>query len=1024
MIISCIPYLSTVTPITAVIPICFVLFVSAIRELAEDLKRHASDSQFNKTKYSIFNNAEEVVTTSKQLTSGTLLKLTKNDMVPADVIPVFSSNMDGVIFLETAALDGETSLKQVFVSTSFVDKSLEEIKLLKGELLAEAPNTNFHQFKASVRLSDSTISLNGKNFMPQGTILRNTDVVYAIVCYCGKHTKLSMNSTKPPDKTSKLDVMLNQFVLSTVLCQLFICVVLSTLSAWRYSFVNPDNGYWYLKGSHDEELSVIGFGVKQLFGYFNLTSYTIPISVGVSLEVAQFIQGLVMESDNYFKVTDTNTVGEKKTVGMKTNSCSMNAELGSVEYILSDKTGTLTENHMQFDKCSVNGKVFKNVCDGSIKTYIESEEMDKENSEEIANENFDRASTIELSKEFLLCLSLCNTCVTSNEDDITYQSSSPDEIALCEAASKNGYKLIEKTQRQSIIEVNNQNEAYTTMHILEFSSLRKRMSILVEKNGVYTLYCKGADNIIANLLSEESLELSRKIQNQINEFSSEGLRTLFVAKRQFDNNFIDNWLQQYDEASQLINEREQQIEKLYKELEVDLKLLGATAIEDQLQEGVPETVQALREAGMKVWVITGDKMETAISVGFSCKLFTTDHELIKFNCQTETEFDEKLKTAIEYCKTVKQPLGIIINANNVDMCIKNSKLFAPLAEQAESMICCRVTPIQKANITTWVKKMTNKKCLTIGDGANDVPMINRGDVGVGIYGKEGNQAAITSDYAIRRFKHLKKLVLYYGRNSLYRNSTLIKMCFYKNSAFFLMDVWYAFISNFSCQILYDDWIMTCFNIIFTSFPPLAIALFDFDLSWETITKNPSCHRESLKSRDYNILSYVSWYFYGVLQSLLFFLVFYYLIIPSDVTTYDGKVNGFTYSFVTVTTYSILSILITMVIHTRRYCLFLILSYAFSFIAYFFTYAVIMFVPGLSVYNLSHWGWLMVLQQPSFYLLCVIAVVVSSLPQIVTIFYRRLINPYNYHILQEVSSLRKHHHNLNISLEETSSSVVL
>ncbi|KAL7715375.1 Phospholipid-transporting ATPase [Entamoeba marina] len=566
---------------------------------------------------------------------------------------------------------------------------------------------------------------------------------------------------------------------------------------------------------------------------------------------------------------------------------------------------------------------------------------------------------------------------------------SPDEIAFCQTSAKNGFELKEKKQDEIEVTINNIMEVFNQVCVVEFSSERK---------------C--ADNVIKRKLNEKSIEEYNQTLIQTDKFSGEGLRTLFIAKKQFEFNYIKDWLKRYNEAKELIYERETQLTALYEELETDLELIGATAIEDQLQEGVPETIQMLREAGIKIWVITGDKMETAISVGLTSRLFTNEHKLIQFNCKTLEEFEEHLKTNISLCQTSSMPIAIAINENNIDWCIKYQSEFSILAKLSESVLCCRVTPIQKANITVWVKKMTNKKCLTVGDGANDVPMINCGDVGVGIYGKEGNQAAVTSDYAIRKFRHLGKLVLYYGRNSMYRNSTLIKLCFYKNAAFFLMDVWFAFISNFSCQILYDDWIMTLYNTFFTALPPIAIALFDFDLRWETIRNDPRCHQETLKSSDYKIRSYISWYFYGVLQSFLFFIIFYFLIAPSDVTSNNGKVNGFTFSVVSVSSYSIISILVTIAIHTRRNCLFIVLSHLFSIILYFGMYTIVMFIPGLSVYNLSRKGWFFTLGQPIFYLTIVLTISLTTFPQIVTIYFNKHIRPRYCNILQEFVTKEK------------------
>ncbi|KAL7715374.1 Phospholipid-transporting P-type ATPase [Entamoeba marina] len=372
MVISCIPWISTVTPITAIIPICIVLFVSAIREIVEDMKRHSYDSKFNTTQIVKFKNSIETTILSQDILCGDLIKLGVNSIVPSDIIPIYTSNIDRKIHIETAALNGETSLQQVYIPIEFNEKSVEKLKRIKGELNCEQPNTNIHQFKATLHLSDgTTISLNKNNFIPQGTVIRNTQVVYAFVCYCGKHTKMAMNSTKPTNKQSKLEKLLNQFVISTFLCQLLLCSILTGCSVYSYYHTNINNGYWYLTNSAMNQLTIIPFMFKKFFGYFNLTSYTIPISVGVSLEIVQYIQGLVMDLDSDFFIKEKNSIGQEVDVGMKTNSCSMNGELGTIEYILSDKTGTLTENKMKFTKCCIGNEIFVDVNKGTIKDWID-----------------------------------------------------------------------------------------------------------------------------------------------------------------------------------------------------------------------------------------------------------------------------------------------------------------------------------------------------------------------------------------------------------------------------------------------------------------------------------------------------------------------------------------------------------------------------------------------------------------------------------------------------------------------------
>ncbi|ELP94848.1 phospholipid-transporting ATPase, putative [Entamoeba invadens IP1] len=1034
MIISCIPYISTVTPITAIIPIVVVLAVSAVREIVEDLKRYSADNKANGKKYTVLKNGEESVVCSKNISVGSVLKLHKDQVVPADVVPIFSSLPDGVCKLDTAALDGETSLKTIFVPKMLLDMTEKDVTDFSMDLECEWPRAKFNDFKGLFSSETVKIALDEKNLLLRGSVLRKTEYVYCVVCYTGKYTKQALNSTKPVNKSSILNTRLNQFVLSTVFFQLLICSILAALSTWRYTVVNPDTGFWYLD-SYLPELGYAAYAVKKFFGFFNLISYTIPISVGVTMEICRYVQGFVMEMDADFKIKKVDSEGVEKDEGMRTNSCALIEEMGEVQYILSDKTGTLTENKMSFSKCSIGGEVISDVMNGTLGQLSETNKM---------------------VSDFLMCLVLCNTCSKEKDqvDGMKYSSLSPDEEALCEAAYVNGVILEERTQKTVKIQNKGENEEYTIVIQIEFTSARKMMSVLVEKDGEYVLYSKGADSAISTLLhhntkgtqkeinigrldtvelSEEE-EMIKKTQQQVDAFGNEGLRTLFIARRKLSKEYVDDWKRRLDAIDPLAENVKELRYHMYKELECDLELIGATAIEDQLQEGVPETIDILRRAGLKIWVLTGDKKETATSVAKSCKLFDLHQNLLSFNFESEEAFlecanaamakinelkdtkeiakekhkgkpspttrvlEKEMQEDVKYAKSNK--LGIVISDTNIEYLIRNYKVVKPLFIQAESVVCCRVSPRQKADIALLVKRITNKSILTIGDGMNDVPMITKGDVGVGIFGKEGNQAAVTADFAIQKFRHLTKLVLFYGRNARYQVSSLIKFCFYKNAAFFLLDVSYAFMSNFTCQILFDDWIMTCFNILFTSLPPGAIALFDYELSWNEVKQFPESHKETFNDPNYKIKSYVEWYLYGVLQSILFFVLFYFLIAGSDVTNFDGKVNGFPFSVVTVTTYSLTSIWVTMLIYTKRFSILVVLSFVASIILYIIIYTLVMFISGLSVRGISAYGWYIVLQQPSFYLICIIAVSVTTLPQIGALQLHRRVVPTNSQLIQE------------------------
>jgi len=278
-----------------------------------------------------------------------------------------------------------------------------------------------------------------------------------------------------------------------------------------------------------------------------------------------------------------------------------------------------------------------------------------------------------------------------------------------------------------------------------------------------------------------------------------------------------------------LEDREEKIDHVSSEIEENLQLLGATAIEDKLQDGVPETIADLKRAGIKVWVLTGDKLETAIAIGYSTNLVSKDSNLIivrggdqgdQFSVSDqmldavgqffpesdiiqrvqEKGFEVIIPEKSERPDMTRNPTGLseFVGNDNGDrpggyiLVIDgvalgnalhdpfNKELLLQLAIKCEAVICCRVSPLQKALVVRLVKDGLKCMTLAIGDGANDVSMIQAADVGVGISGEEGLQAVNSSDYAIAQFRFLKRLILVHGHWSYARNGTMIVNFFYKN----------------------------------------------------------------------------------------------------------------------------------------------------------------------------------------------------------------------------------------------------
>ncbi|BFU24125.1 phospholipid-transporting P-type ATPase, putative [Entamoeba histolytica HM-1:IMSS-B] len=969
-ILTCIPQVSAVTPITYSVPLAIIMFSAMFRELREDIRRYIDDIKADLVKYTLVNREIQKEVKSSQLLPGDCILLKQGQRCPADLIPLHTDSLDPIL-IQTAEIDGEVTPKEVFVPRRLLQISQEHLFESSVTITCDAPNPRFDSFRAVVKVNEDKIGCDASALMFQGSVLRSNDLLCSVV-YTGDFTKLALNREKRRMRLSGTDKQMNSFVAVVFLVVLGISVFCSVMATIMF-YTHQD--HWYL----DLPERSTHLSVKEFFSYFTLSSYLIPIACAVCLEIAKTLQSLFMKWDSEFKY-QTNE-GEK---GIVVRCTAMNDELGFIEYILTDKTGTLTENEMNFVECIIDGQTFKEnqlgVACGLIDNGIGTPK----------NEQIDSNKIL----DFIYCMALCHNATVVNEK---YKSPSPDEEALLRAAEINGVKF---TQRlQSSLKIKHPNEEVVNiLAVFPFSSERARSSVLVKIGERIVLFTKGADHVINGLCASGEF-------CDVKPLAEQGLRTLVLCKREITKEFYEVWNKTWEEAQGKLEGREDAIKKAISIMEKDLNVLGCSGVQDELQEGVPETLQMLNEAGIKIWVITGDKEETGIAVGRACGLLN-GCELIYVNGKDKEECNKMLEEAQTKLSNEKNNKhALIITAHSIDICVEEcKKIFKEVAMNIEVVMCCRSMPLQKAKIARHVRQITKKKCLAVGDGANDIPMINAASVGVGIYGKEGSQAARSADYSIYRFKHLGKLILYHGRMSLYRNTSLIKLIFFKNAAFFLHLLWFACICMFTSQRLYDDYMMALYNFIFTSIPPVFISFFDSDLSWKEIKEHPQVNRELIRTKRGNLLSYIGWFIYGTYQSMIYF---YLMIIftSNDVMTLNGKTSGMVGASAIVTTYTTLGVVATFATTVKRWNGLIIFGFFVSVGSFFFTYFFLASFSGATRENMSYFSLWRALQMPYFYLSSLLAIILAITPNILKSFLGRYVNPQNYELIQVFSKTK-------------------
>ncbi|XP_020951492.1 probable phospholipid-transporting ATPase IM isoform X3 [Sus scrofa] len=873
--------------------------------------RHKSDNQVN-------NRQSEVLIDSKlqnekwmNVKVGDIIKLENNQFVAADLLLLSSSEPYGLCYIETAELDGETNLKvrHALSVTSELGADINRLAEFDGIVVCEAPNNKLDKFTGVLSWKESKHSLSNEKIILRGCVLRNTSWCFGMVIFAGPDTKLMQNSGKTNFKRTSIDRLMNTLVLwifGFLICLGIILAIGNTI--WENEV--GDQFRTFLFGNEGEKNSVFS-GFLTFWSYIIILNTVVPISLYVSVEVIRL-------GHSYFINWDRKMYYFGKATPAEARTTTLNEELGQIEYIFSDKTGTLTQNIMTFKKCSINGKIYGEVHDdqGQEIGMTKKKEAVGFSVDPQADRTFQfldhhLMESIKLGDpkvhEFLRVLALCHTVMSEENSagQLIYQVQSPDEGALVTAAKNLGFIFKSRTPETITIEELGTLATYQLLAFLDFNNFRKRMSVIVRNpEGQIKLYSKGADTILFERLHPSNEDLLTLTSDHLSEFAGEGLRTLAIACRDLGDTYFREWHKRLEDANAATDEKDELIAGLYEEIERDLMLLGATAIEDKLQEGVTETITSLNLANIKIWVLTGDKQETAINIGYACNMLTDDmNEVFIIAGNTATEVREELRKAKEnlfgqnrsfsnghVVFEKKQPLeldsvveetvtgdyALIINghslAHALESDVKNDLL--ELACMCKTVICCRVTPLQKAQVVELVKKHRNAVTLAIGDGANDVSMIKSAHIGVGISGQEGLQAVLASDYSFAQFRYLQRLLLVHGRWSYFRMCKFLCYFFYKNFAFTLVHFWFGFFCGFSAQTVYDQWFIALFNIVYTSLPVLAMGIFDQDVSDQNSMDYPQLYKPGQQNLLFNKCKFFICVAHGIYTSLALFFIPY------------------------------------------------------------------------------------------------------------------------------------------------------
>ncbi|KAK2560742.1 putative phospholipid-transporting ATPase IIB [Acropora cervicornis] len=534
-------------------------------------------------------------------------------------------------------------------------------------------------------------------------------------------------------------------------------------------------------------VSIKGFNgpwYRYFFRFVLLFSYIIPLSLRVSLDLGKVVYSWMI-------------IHDKDIPGTVVRSSTIPEELGRIGYLLSDKTGTLTENEMVFKRLHLGTVSFGTDSMEEVVSHVKSSFAPSSGatSKKIGQTGSKvRRTVVTRVHEAVKALALCHNVTpvtddtenqstriridsaTSEESDagglegeetVNYQASSPDEVALVTWTESVGLALVHRDLSSMRLRTPDGHIlVFNILQIFPFTSESKRMGIIVRdmSSGEITFYMKGADTVMSSIV-----QYNDWLEEECGNMAREGLRTLVVAKKVLTEDHYQDFEHRYNQAKLNISDRATKVMDVQRTLEHDLELLCLTGVEDKLQIDVRPTLEMLRNAGIKIWMLTGDKLETATCIAQSSRLVARNQMIHTFKqISNRSEAHLELNSLRR-----KNDCALIIKGDSLDVCLRHYEHeFVELACNCPVVVCCRCSPQQKADIVNLLKKHTGKRTCAIGDGGNDVSMIQAADAGVGIEGKEGRQASLAADFSIKQFRYLGRLLMWHGRNSYKRSAAL------------------------------------------------------------------------------------------------------------------------------------------------------------------------------------------------------------------------------------------------------------
>ncbi|KAJ8962844.1 hypothetical protein NQ318_001244 [Aromia moschata] len=832
-------------------PLCFVLLVTLSREAIDDLRRHKRDQEVNNQKCKRLlndrNKPFEIVAAHK-LKVGDLIIVDKDERVPADLVLLRTSESSGAVFVRTDQLDGETDWKlRLAVPATQKLSTDHQLFEISASIYAEKPQKDIHSFIGTFSRLDSLNSdesLDLENTLWTNCVIASGQAT-GVVIYTGPETRSVMNNSTPRSKVGLLDMEVN-----TITKLLFAAVIgLALLMMALKGFSGP----WY----------------RYMFRFILLFSYIIPISLRVNLDMGKSFYSWSIGKDPAMK-------------GTAVRCTTIPEELGRISYLLSDKTGTLTQNSMVLKRLHLGTVSYATDSFDEVSAVLKSSFIGSEGTT-VGATKFRRSENTRI-RDAVQALALCHNVTPMYETNencdtgsitseteadqhimqvpdkaVTYQASSPDEVALVQWTQEVGLTLSRRDLSSMQVRApDGRLLNFAILQIFPFTSETKRMGIIVKdlQTGEMFFYLKGADVVMSAIV-----QYTDWLEEEVGNMARDGLRTLVVAKKALTEEQYFDFETRYNAARLSTTDRVARVAQVVESLEREMELLCITGVEDKLQDNVRATLELLRNAGIKIWMLTGDKLETATCIAKSSRLVSRTQGLHVFK-KVVTRTDAHLELN-SYRR--KQDCALVISGESLEVCLSYyQQEFMELVTAAPAVVCCRCSPTQKAQVVQLIQKHTGKRTAAVGDGGNDVSMIQQADAGIGIEGREGKQASLAGDFSIPQFSHLARLLLVHGRKSYKRSASLAQFVIHRGLIISTMQAVFSSVFYLSSVALYQGFLMVGYATVYTMFPVFSLVL-DQDVSPEIALTYPELYKELAKGRSLSFKTFFMWVLISIYQ---------------------------------------------------------------------------------------------------------------------------------------------------------------